>query len=93
MKYKILAIREKDVTWKGGIFNKFEVMTNETGIEILELRLGQERNKKTKIGDIIEGYIDTFILKDGKEIKILRGITAEYVYKLLLKIRPDIESL
>ena len=96
MIYKITAIRNKDIAWSGGVFKKYEVRTDKTGTDILELRLGPKRNEKVKIGDLIEGYVESgsYTGKNGiVNFKMLKAISAEYVYKLLLKLNPEIESL
>ncbi len=95
MKFKILAIRNKDIVWSGGTFKKYEVKTDQTGADIIESQLGLKKNEKLKVGDIVEGYLgdNTFNSKNGPvTVKVLKAITAEYVYKLLLKLDPDIES-
>lgn len=94
--FKITAIRSKDIVWSGGTFKKFEVRTDQTGQEIIELSVNQKRAEKVKVGDSIEGYIEdkTFNSKAGPvTVKVLKGITAEYVYKLLLRHVPNIESV
>lgn len=95
MIYTIKAIRSKDIVWTGGTFRKYEVKTAETGDEILELKLSPKKMEKMRAGDIIEGYTEnsTYNGRNGPvTVKVLRGISAEYVYKLLLKLAPDIES-
>jgi hypothetical protein len=95
MKIKITAIRSKDVNWTGGVFKKYEVKTDKTGEEIIEMQLGGKRNEKVKKDDVIEGYIDnTFYMgKNGKvDKKILKGVNAEYVLTLLKKLAPGIET-
>jgi len=95
MKYVIKNIRSKDIAWSGGTFKKFEVKTQETGDEILELRFGQKMNPKIKVGDTVEGYLDnsTFMSRNGLvTVRVLKRIDADYVYKLLLKKFPDIEK-
>lgn len=95
MIYKITAIRSKDVVWSGGTFKKFEVRTDKTGSEILEMQIGQKRSEKIKVGDTVKGYLsnNTFNSKNGPmTVKVLKGISAEYVYDLLLKIDPTIET-
>jgi len=95
MKITITALRFKDITWSGGIFRKYEVKTDKTGDEIIELSLGQKPNEKAKIGDVVEGYIDnTFYMgKNGRvDKKVLKKVSAEYVYNLLLKVAPGIET-
>ena len=96
MLYIITAIRSKDITWSGGIFKKYEVKTDKTGAEILELRLGKEKNAKIQMGQTVEGYVESDSYKGKSGIvhfKVLKGINAEYVYKLLLKLAPDIEAM
>ena len=93
MKYQITNIRSKDIVWSGGTFKKFECTTDKTGADVLELRLGPKTNEKTKVGDVIEGYLEKNIGKDGKDYGWkLAAIDAKYVYRLLLSVYPDIEK-
>lgn len=96
MKIKITAVRFKDIAWTGGTFRKYECKTDKTGDTILELRLGKDANAKAKVGDVIEGYIEDgfYMGKNGKvDTKTLKRISAEYVYKLVLKLDPNIEGV
>ncbi len=92
---KITAIRSKDITWSGGVFKKYEVKTDKTGDAIVELRIGDKAAAKVQAGHTIEGYLSdaSYTGKNGKvDFKVLKKIDAEYVYKLLLKLAPGIET-
>lgn len=96
MKYKITAIRSKQIPWSGGTFTKYEVKTDKTGDEIVELRFGKDKNPQVQMGHEVNGYIEnsSYTGNNGEVfIKILKPITAEYVYQLLLKLAPGIEQV
>ena len=83
----------------GGTWQKTEVKTDQTGEQILEIGRGIEKNVKDNLkkGDSIVGYIEKrpWTGRDGQTRynMVLNGITAEYVYDLLLRVNPDVESL
>ena len=101
MKLKIQAIKRKEMPSSfGGTWTivsvKFEGMENpEYGYDLNGFGKFAD---KFKVGDTIQGYFSTqsyVSKKDGltKQTKKFNKITAEYVYDLLLKINPAIESI
>jgi hypothetical protein len=82
-----------------GMWNKVELQTQETGEEVLELGEGFSKSQKEKLvaGSVVIGYISKvpWHKKDGTigghNVK-LNGITAQYVYNLLITKFPDIEK-
>lgn len=101
MKYTIKAIKKTQMPKKDGMgtWQKVQVKTQETGEEILDLGFGIAKNIKDnlKAGDVITGYIEKkpWTRSDGTVAynTILNGVTADYVYELLLRAYPEIESL
>jgi hypothetical protein len=106
MKYSITKIRTTPVPYvdkkTGGqaVFNKVELKTDKTGENILELGYGHldSVKKSLKVGDVVCGYVENkpWFKSDGTQggfNRRLNGITADYVYKLLLSIHPDIEDV
>ena len=96
MKIKVTAVRFKDLPLKSGMgtWRKFECKTDKTGDAIIEMQLGKTQNDKVKVGDIVDGYIadSTYVGQSGIPSKVLRAISAQYVYELLLKFAPGIEN-
>lgn len=100
MKYTITAVKRTPIAKKDGTgtWTKMQVKTAQTGAQILDLGFSIAKNVKDnlKSGDIITGYVESRPWnsngKSGVNIT-LNGITAEYVYELLLKINPSIEGL
>jgi hypothetical protein len=96
MKYKITAVRKKEMPKKaGGTWTKVEIKTDKTGEQILELGMGLPMKREdVKVGTEIEGYIEKkqWGERDGQPLFNVRlnGITAEYVYSLLLKQFPEL---
>ena len=103
MKYTIKAVKitpipyaKKDGT--PGIWNKKQIKTKETGDEILELGSGFSKYVSENIaaGHVVNGYIEKkpWTKRDGTTAynTVLNGITAEYVYNLLITKFPDIEK-
>lgn len=100
MIYQITAIKRSTMPKRdGGTWTKVEVKTKQTGEMILELGRGIDKNVKENIkrGTEISGYIEKrpWTGRDGQTRynNVLNGITAEYVYELLLRAYPDVESL
>lgn len=106
MIYKITAIRRKEVpytdkrTGQAKSFTKTEVKTDKTGELVYELGEGHSdaTKKNIKVGDIISGFTAQvpWFKKDGSGQggvnNRLNGVTAEYVYRLVLKMNPNIEE-
>jgi hypothetical protein len=101
MKYTLTAVRRKTLTKKDGTgtWQKVELKTDKTGDVIYELGYGHSKSLKetAKIGDVVNGYTEQtpWYKSDGSQGGFnnrLQGITAEYVYSLLLKLSPDIEA-
>lgn len=101
MKLKIQAFKKKDMpsnfgngTWSV-IDVKFEGIENpEYGYSIKGFSKGI--TDKLQNGQVLTGYFDTehYTKKDGSpgSKKVFKAITPEYVYDLLLKRFPDIET-
>ncbi len=100
MKYKITAVKKTPIAKKDGTgtWTKFEVKTSQTGDKILQLGYSHQKSVKDtlKVGSIVTGYIESKPWesngKSGVNL-VLEGITAEYVYSLLLKAFPDAENI
>ena len=99
MKLTISAIRRKDQPSKfGGVWTvvqvKFDGVENpKYGYDLKGFQ--KDYVAKLKEGDKIEGYISkgSYTGKNGiVETNYFNKITAEYVYGLLLKINPNIET-
>ena len=77
----------------GGTWNLIKCKFVETGDTVYELNgYGSKFSERVKIGEKIKGY-ESVKTWNNVETKILNKITAEYVYDLLLKINPDVETL
>lgn len=97
MQYKITALRSKVLPKKaGGTWTKIEIKTDKTGEEVLELGYGINGKDTLKVGSVVEGYIERKQWGERNGVPAynirLNGITAEYVYQLLLTIHPELAS-
>jgi len=100
MKYIITAVKRTAIPKKDGTgtWTKMQVKTQQTGEQILDLGFSIPKNIKDELkkGDEITGYVESKPWnsngKSGVNIT-LNGITAEYVYELLLKINPDVATM
>ena len=99
-KFTVSAVKRTTLPTKaGGTWVKTEVKLQELGGEIYEIGNGIGKNAKENLraGSIIEGYTEKrpWTMRDGSigYNNVLNGITAEYVYKLLLRINPDVEVM
>lgn len=100
MIYKVTAVKRTPIAKKDGtgMWTKVEIKTDQTGDKVLQLGYSHQKNVKDnlKIGSVITGYVDSKTWesngKSGVNL-VLEGITSEYVYGLLLKKFPDIDSL
>lgn len=98
MKVTIKKFRVKSMPSKfGGTWNLIEAQFNETGEDVYQLSgFGSKFTEKLKIGDVLTGYVSerTWTGQNGPQTsKNFNKITAEYVYDLLLKMNPNIESI
>ena len=100
MKYTITAIKRTPIAKKDGTgtWTKVQVKTKQTGDQVLDL--GFSIPKATKealaIGTEITGYVESKPWSSNGKSGVnltLNGITAEYVYELLLKMNPDADKL
>ena len=100
MQYKVTLVDKKVLPKKaGGTWTKITIKTDKTGDNLFELGYGHSMTLKDtiKVGDMIVGYPEKrpWNKSDGTlggyNLRI-NGITAEYVYKLLLNKFPDIEA-
>lgn len=100
MKYTITAVKRTPIAKKdgSGTWTKMQVKTKETGAQILDLGFSFPKGTKDnlKAGDVLVGYVESKQWssngKSGVNIT-LNGITAEYVYELLLKAVPGADKL
>jgi len=99
-KYTVTGVKTTPIAKKDGMgtWNKIQVKTVETGDQILDLGFSVSRSVRdsVKVGSIITGYVEskpwtTASGKSGVNLT-LEGITAEYVYGLLLKMNPNLEG-
>lgn len=98
-KYNITGVKTTPIAKKDGMgtWNKIQVKTQETGDQILDLGFSVSKSVRDSItvGSIVTGYVDqkqwSSNGKSGVNLT-LEGITAEYVYNLLLKLNPNIEG-
>jgi len=95
MNYVIKGVRKTQVPKKaGGTWTKIEVKTEQTGDTVLELGQGIANKEGIAKGTIIKGYVEDrkWTGKNGSTgiNKVLNGITAEYVYSMLLSIHPEL---
>lgn len=99
-KYIITGIKKTPIAKKdgSGMWTKVQVKTQQTGTQVLDLGFSIPKNIKDAlvIGTEITGYVESKPWnsngKSGFNLT-LNGITAEYVYELLLKMNPSIEGL
>jgi hypothetical protein len=100
-KYKITKFRTVvKPTADGRTWNKVEIKTDVTGDDVIELGNGVSKYQKENLkeGDIIEGYIERkpWTKRDGTvggyNVK-LNGITVDYLYALMKKLHPDLETI
>lgn len=100
MKYQITGVKRTPIAKKdgSGTWTKLQVKTAQTGDTVLDLGFSIDKNTRDnlKVGDTITGYVESKPWssngKSGVNM-ILNGITAEYVYELLVKAIPGVESL
>lgn len=95
MNYVIKGVRKTQLPKKaGGTWTKIEVKTEQTGDTVLELGQGIANKEGIAKGTVINGYVEDrkWTGKNGSTgiNKVLNGITAEYVYKMLLSIHPEL---
>lgn len=98
MRKIVKAISRKDMPsqW-GGTWQIVKVKFVDTGDQIFELQgFSKQEKENLKPGEEIAGYVSqrSWNGKNGQVITdTFNKITAEYVYGLLLKLKPDIESI
>lgn len=100
MKYTITAVKRTPIAKKDGTgtWTKMQVKTKETGTQVLDLGFSFPKGTKDnlKAGDVLTGYVESKPWnsngKSGVNVT-LNGITAEYVYELLLKAFPGADKL
>lgn len=100
MKYTVTGVKVTPIAKKDGMgtWNKIQVKTVETGDQILDLGFSVSKSVRDsiKIGTVITGYVESkpWTTSNGKSgVNLtLEGITAEYVYNLLLKLNPNLEG-
>lgn len=98
MKKVIQAIRRKEMPSKfGGTWTIVEAKFTDEPNKVYELKGFNKKMMETiSNGQTLQGYetIRSYQGKNGPvQINIFNAITAEYVYELILKIRPDVELL
>jgi len=99
-KFKVTGVKRTPIAKKDGTgtWMKMQVKTVETAETVLELGFSFPKATKDNLkpGDVLTGYIESRPWesngKNGVNM-ILNGITAEYVYELLLKINPNADKL
>lgn len=101
MKYTISAVKKTAIAKKDGTgtWSKVQVKTKETGDTIYELGNGHSKQFKdsVKSGDIVTGYIsnDPWFKTDGSQGGVnsrLNGLTVEYLYSIILKLHPELDT-
>lgn len=99
MKYTVTGVRVTPMTKKDGMgtWNKIQLKTKETGDTVLDLGFSVPKSVRDSIaiGSVITGRIEQKTWNSNGKTgvnTVLEGITAEYVYDLLLKQFPNIES-
>jgi len=99
MKYNVTGVKVTPMTKKDGMgtWNKIQLKTRETGETVLDLGFSVSKSVRDTIaiGSVIVGRVEQKTWnsngKSGVNM-VLEGITAEYVYDLLLKQFPNIEG-
>ena len=100
MKYIVTAIKRTPIAKKdgSGTWIKLQVKTQQTADQILDLGFGFPKGTKDnlKVGDSLVGVVSSKPWSSNGKSGVnltLEAVTAEYVYDLLVKKFPDIESL
>lgn len=99
MKYTVTGVKTTPIAKKDGMgtWNKIQVKTKETGEQILDLGFSVSKSVRdsVSVGSVITGYVEQKQWSSNGKTGVnltLEGITAEYVYNLLLKLNPNIEG-
>lgn len=98
MRKIIKAIKRQQMSGQNGPWTKIMLKFQDTGDQIFELGRGFDKYTKERLaaGQELQGYVTqrTWQGQNGGGVtNTFNAITAEYVYSLLLKIKPDIESV
>ena len=98
MRKTIKAIKLQQMSGANGPWTKTLLKFQDTGDQIFELGLGFGKYTKEHlaVGQELNGYVTvrTWQGQNGQgSSNVFNGITADYVYALLLKINPNIESI
>lgn len=100
MIYNITGVKRTPIAKKDGtgMWTKVEVKTQQTGDKVIQFGFSHSKSVKDnlKIGSTVTGRIETKTWESNGKSGVnltLEGISAEYVYDLLLKKFPDIDSL
>lgn len=98
MRKIVKAIKRQQMSGANGLWTKILLKFQDTGDQIFELGngFGKYTKENLAIGQELNGYVSvrTWQGQNGQgSSNVFNGITADYVYSLLLKLKPDIESI
>lgn len=100
MKYTITAVKRTPIAKKDGTgtWTKMQVKTQQTGDAVYDLGFSFPKGVKDtlKVGDVLTGYVESRPWSSNGKSGVnltLNGITAEYVYELLVKLNPQVETM